>query len=92
MPLAWSLRPRPCCRPIPPPLNPNRTMNRRKQEMVQVTDELAVSRRLYGVLERLADRVGIGSVDFFLRDNLEATIMGVRESRRFDMRAEITRK
>lgn len=27
-------------------------------EMVQVTDELAVSRRLYGVLERLADWLG----------------------------------
>lgn len=48
----------PACRPILPPHNPNKTMNKRKSEMVQVTDELAVSRRLYGVLERLADWLG----------------------------------
>lgn len=65
----------------------SKTMNRRKQEMVQVTDELAVSRRLYGVLERLADRVGAGSVDLFLRDELEASILGVRELRHMEMKA-----
>ena len=64
----------------------SKTMNRRKQEMVQVNCELAISRRLYGVLERLANRVGIESVDLFLRDNLEATILGARESRRFDVK------
>lgn len=36
----------------------NTRKNTRKMEMVQVTDELAVSRRLYGVLERLADWLG----------------------------------
>ena len=36
----------------------NTRKNTRQTEMVQVTDELAVSRRLYGVLERLADWLG----------------------------------
>lgn len=48
------------------------TMNRRKQEMVQVSDELAVSRRMYGVLERLADWLGedVGSMLYDAFDGL----------------------
>lgn len=36
----------------------NTRKDTRKTETVQITDELAVSRRLYGVLERLADWLG----------------------------------
>lgn len=50
----------------------NTRKNTRKTEMVQVTDELAVSRRLYGVLERLADWLGedVGSMLYDAFDGL----------------------
>lgn len=59
-------------------------MNERKTELVQINSELAISRRLYGLIEKLADSVGARSVDRFLRDELEASIIGVRESRHID--------
>lgn len=60
-------------------------MNKRKTELVQINGELAISRRLYGLIEKLANSVGARSVDRFLRDELEASIIGVREARHADL-------
>lgn len=63
-------------------------MNNRKTELVQINSELAISRRLYGLIEKLADSVGARSVDRFLKNELEASIIGVRAARRFDLMAD----
>lgn len=55
------------------------TMNKRKQEMVRVNDELIVSRRLYGVLEKLAAHGGFYDIPDLLEQELTASIRMARD-------------